>query len=932
MPGAVFYNKNNKKLGDSYGQLGISSKGIGKTYAKPKVCSFNIVIQDLSCGEEHAALLTNDGLLYTMGNNLNGRLGLKDKNVSNSTIPCLVETLLDYNIVKVACGWTHTAAVSSDGCVFTWGSNEFGALGHGNTENVPLPKKVEFFNNSERKVKMVSCGSRHTAFVTTNGELYLCGSGDAGQLGTGMRTTELIPKKVSLPSNEKISMVSCGIFHTFIITENGALWGTGGNSFGQLGLGHKKGITNFTQISIPNNPKIKSISCGHHTGILTENGNIFVCGSSVFGEKLASQRIGDEKIKFKELTIGSAFGAAIDENGRTWVWGANTSGELGTGDYEPRSEPFMIDALKEKTSVKICCGGSYAICLGTTHLSPPKPLEPLEKPMLSSSRLEIQTDCLISTKNAKETPVNLDSNLSRNIPESSKNAQKSKDSVSVAESNMPTHSVSDICTAEIFSSVSQREPHQPLIAVLTKQRDYLEETLDKERKERKRIDEELLKLKSEFMKLKSYAEESEAEKIKEKEELDNMINLCTELKNKLTEYEQKISDLEKENEIIKNTNTEKNKKLEEFSKTKDMLKKKYSTLKHKIKEHIETEAKLEKENNNLIQKLKEIGQENISEIQEMRMKNENLEKQISALNSQLKDLSEKSEKQDENIKNYETQIAELSAKIGEQQEKINQNNKEKENLQNELAEQRNLAQNYENNLKTINGEFENLKSEITQNNDQASDELKISKEKLNKMNEENKNLSTKVQEINATNEKLCEKVKELENILLDKSSELGHFRKLNEELAQRNSKLMEALHQNIAGTGSASKQHSRIVSPGNSDTTSENEKEKEQFSFRDVKIMNSRGIISPPQNLMVNSVDDPAEIENIKIMSPGQNMQNNAKKGVLQKSMQNGVSPNKMNSVKKCMNSGKKEVGGLGGKLMEFEQKLKNTLAKTHID
>ena len=44
---------------DTFGQLGISAQDTGKNYPKPKVCSFNIVIKEISCGEEHTAMITS---------------------------------------------------------------------------------------------------------------------------------------------------------------------------------------------------------------------------------------------------------------------------------------------------------------------------------------------------------------------------------------------------------------------------------------------------------------------------------------------------------------------------------------------------------------------------------------------------------------------------------------------------------------------------------------------------------------------------------------------------------------------------------------------------------------------------------------------------------------------------------------------------------
>ena len=70
--------------------------------------------------------------------------------------------------------------------------------------------------------------------------MYTCGAGDAGQLGTGKRDRELLPQK-NTGINEKVADVAAGLFHTCAVSESGSLWATGGNSFGQLGLGHKKG-------------------------------------------------------------------------------------------------------------------------------------------------------------------------------------------------------------------------------------------------------------------------------------------------------------------------------------------------------------------------------------------------------------------------------------------------------------------------------------------------------------------------------------------------------------------------------------------------------------------------------------------------------------------------------------------------------------------
>ena len=72
--------------------------------------------------------------------------------------------------------------------IYTWGIGEHGALGQISIETCWKPTKVAALESC--KIVGVSCGIRHTAIVDDTGLLYMCGSGDAGQLGTGTRDKE----------------------------------------------------------------------------------------------------------------------------------------------------------------------------------------------------------------------------------------------------------------------------------------------------------------------------------------------------------------------------------------------------------------------------------------------------------------------------------------------------------------------------------------------------------------------------------------------------------------------------------------------------------------------------------------------------------------------------------------------------------------------
>ena len=69
---------------DSFGQLGLGYKYLREENAEnsqkflknPKSCSFSIQISEVACGEDFAFLLTKKGLLYGMGSNQYGKLGI----------------------------------------------------------------------------------------------------------------------------------------------------------------------------------------------------------------------------------------------------------------------------------------------------------------------------------------------------------------------------------------------------------------------------------------------------------------------------------------------------------------------------------------------------------------------------------------------------------------------------------------------------------------------------------------------------------------------------------------------------------------------------------------------------------------------------------------------------------------------------------------
>lgn len=346
--------------GDHFGQLGLGTKHAGKTYPSPRFCSFNVLIRSLSCGEEHSAFISSSGHVYSMGSNSEGRLGLGDKSMRSSSSPCLVEAIVNHRSLKVSCGWGHTGIITEDGQVFAWGVGEFGALGSGNSENQWTPLRAQL----PRGVRAldVSCGSRHTGIVVDEGRntgIMMTGSGEAGQLGTGKREKEF--RFVGVSIGEEATSVACGVFHSLVLSNTGKIYAMGGNSFGQLGLGTKKSCSRPEKLNFEG--FAAKIACGSHSAAITDKGVLFVWGTGVFGEYLVPTRL--SVTACKEVSIGGNFGMALDVNGELYSWGANSNGELGLGDFEPKIAPTLVTNLRGKAVKKLSCGGNYVIALGS---------------------------------------------------------------------------------------------------------------------------------------------------------------------------------------------------------------------------------------------------------------------------------------------------------------------------------------------------------------------------------------------------------------------------------------------------------------------------------------------------------------------------------------------------------------------------------------
>ncbi|XP_068458709.1 RCC1 domain-containing protein 1-like [Clinocottus analis] len=209
--------------------------------------------KSLALSSEHAILLSASGAVYTWGLGSHGQLG--HGGLASEEEPRAVEALLGMPMSCIATGSWHSVCISDGGDLYVWGWNESGQLGlpsrglrkalqlqssqqagavHQDDSTSPAKEPQEGEQHEDVfisiqafpalldvtpscEIRSVSCGSRHTAAVTTTGDLYTWGWGDYGQLGHQTLMSSDEPQRVEFFRQQQmlVADVVCGAWNTF---------------------------------------------------------------------------------------------------------------------------------------------------------------------------------------------------------------------------------------------------------------------------------------------------------------------------------------------------------------------------------------------------------------------------------------------------------------------------------------------------------------------------------------------------------------------------------------------------------------------------------------------------------------------------------------------------------------------------------------------
>lgn len=217
-----------------------------------------IFVTDVAAGELYSVALTNDGALFSIFNNQLEKLPFNS--VVNS----------------ICCGKEHVLCLTADGKVYSFGLGSRGQLGHGTTENEENPRVIEALEGIP--IKMVAAGGWHSVALSTIGDIYIWGWNESGQLGlpasfsnkklSEIVTVQATPQLLDFPHDAIIKTVSCGSRHTAAISEDGQLWTWGWNGYNQLGLNKLTSVDYPNCVQIPPEYKVQDVICNYWNTVI----------------------------------------------------------------------------------------------------------------------------------------------------------------------------------------------------------------------------------------------------------------------------------------------------------------------------------------------------------------------------------------------------------------------------------------------------------------------------------------------------------------------------------------------------------------------------------------------------------------------------------------------------------------------------------------
>jgi alpha-tubulin suppressor-like RCC1 family protein len=313
------------------------------------------------------------------GSNVSGELGTGQTSSDRALLPVLASLPHGTRVTAVAPGCSHALALTSTGGVLAWGTNRFGELGSGRAGGAiatPAPVKLP----DGVRIRAISAGCTFSLAVSTDGQVYAWGSDNVGQLGIGTINfgDNPLPVQVHLPPGVMVRTVAAGFEHALAVTTDGQVLAWGDNNAGKLGNGGNARVgTTPAPVLLPAGTRVTAVTAGTDDSLaVTSTGQVLGWGSEGFGSLGNGVTAGSTAVpvrtllpagtRVRSIFAGRSHTLAVTTTGSVLAWGANDEGELGIGNTQVRNSPFPVRVRVPASSRVVAVGGGSFHCLALT--------------------------------------------------------------------------------------------------------------------------------------------------------------------------------------------------------------------------------------------------------------------------------------------------------------------------------------------------------------------------------------------------------------------------------------------------------------------------------------------------------------------------------------------------------------------------------------
>lgn len=225
---------------------------------------------------------------------------------------------------KISIGNTFAIGLTNEGNIHVWGSDNEDII-------LTIPKKAkEALKN--QKVIDVAAGDRHIIFATEDNQIYGWGNNSFDQ-------TKMPPMSESQIKEEGIKKLGAGVQYSAILTnkKNLIVWGsTLASRLNMIPSTIQGQVEDFDTSSI-------------NMLVAKTDGTIQLIG--VMGAENQTnmpKELTDGSVKVKKVALTSNSAAAVDEDGKVYVWGPSRAGV--TGDKVPKFDGKIVDIKGGETT------------------------------------------------------------------------------------------------------------------------------------------------------------------------------------------------------------------------------------------------------------------------------------------------------------------------------------------------------------------------------------------------------------------------------------------------------------------------------------------------------------------------------------------------------------------------------------------------------